>query len=214
MLTLDGGGAKGFYTLGVLKEIEAMVKDVLEAVDTPYAEKNYTAFLQGSYGNDTNIFAESDVDIVIQTADVFFSDVSRLTELERNLWDSSYKNATYTYQTCKQEVLAVLTNAFGNGVKGGDKAIAISRNGIRRKADVIVAAGFRRYCKFNGLYDETYDEGICFFNAAAERIENYPKQHSENLTRKHQASGDSYLFAWYIRCHWASAHSKSGGRYA
>ena len=26
VLSLDGGGAKGFYTLGVLKEIEAMVK--------------------------------------------------------------------------------------------------------------------------------------------------------------------------------------------
>lgn len=26
ILTLDGGGAKGFYTLGVLKEIEAMVE--------------------------------------------------------------------------------------------------------------------------------------------------------------------------------------------
>lgn len=25
VLTLDGGGAKGFYTLGVLKEIEALV---------------------------------------------------------------------------------------------------------------------------------------------------------------------------------------------
>ena len=29
VLTLDGGGAKGFYTLGVLKEIEAMVKPPL-----------------------------------------------------------------------------------------------------------------------------------------------------------------------------------------
>lgn len=25
MLTLDGGGAKGFYTLGVLKEVEALI---------------------------------------------------------------------------------------------------------------------------------------------------------------------------------------------
>lgn len=25
ILSLDGGGAKGFYTLGVLKEIEAMI---------------------------------------------------------------------------------------------------------------------------------------------------------------------------------------------
>ena len=29
VLTLDGGGAKGFYTLGVLKEIEAMVEGPL-----------------------------------------------------------------------------------------------------------------------------------------------------------------------------------------
>ena len=29
VLSLDGGGAKGFYTLGVLKEIEAMVKGPL-----------------------------------------------------------------------------------------------------------------------------------------------------------------------------------------
>jgi uncharacterized protein len=26
ILSLDGGGAKGFYTLGVLREIEGMVK--------------------------------------------------------------------------------------------------------------------------------------------------------------------------------------------
>ena len=26
ILSLDGGGAKGFYTLGVLKELEAMIK--------------------------------------------------------------------------------------------------------------------------------------------------------------------------------------------
>jgi len=29
VLSLDGGGAKGFYTLGVLKEIEAMLRGFL-----------------------------------------------------------------------------------------------------------------------------------------------------------------------------------------
>ena len=29
ILSLDGGGAKGFYTLGVLKEIEAMINQPL-----------------------------------------------------------------------------------------------------------------------------------------------------------------------------------------
>jgi tRNA nucleotidyltransferase (CCA-adding enzyme) len=44
----------------------ATVKNVLEAATTPYAAKRYKVFLQGSYGNDTNIYSESDVDIVIR----------------------------------------------------------------------------------------------------------------------------------------------------
>ena len=35
----------------------------------PYADKNLKVFLQGSYGNDMNIYAESDVDIVIRLDD-------------------------------------------------------------------------------------------------------------------------------------------------
>ncbi len=68
----------------------------------------------------------------------------------------------------------------------GDKAIAITANGSRRKVDVIAAMRFRRYLKFKGIYDTQYVEGICFFNGAGKLIANYPTQHSENLTRKHQ----------------------------
>jgi tRNA nucleotidyltransferase (CCA-adding enzyme) len=58
------------------------VKDVLEETGTPYSAKNYSVFLQGSYGNDTNIYAESDVDIVICLNDCFQSDRSKLTVSE------------------------------------------------------------------------------------------------------------------------------------
>jgi hypothetical protein len=37
----------------------ATVKRALEASDTKYAGKSYEVFLQGSYGNDTNIYGES-----------------------------------------------------------------------------------------------------------------------------------------------------------
>ena len=47
------------------------IKNVLKDADTPYAGKSYSVFLQGSYGNDTNIYAESDVDIVIKLNDCF-----------------------------------------------------------------------------------------------------------------------------------------------
>jgi hypothetical protein len=166
-----------------------LIKNVLESSSATYAGKTYSVFLQGSYGNDTNIYAESDVDIVIKLDDCWQSDLSGLTQDEKDKYDKSYVNATYTHVDFKRDVLKVLTDQYGSDVKRGDKAIAIAASGNRRKADVIAAVQFRRYYKFNGVYDQSYDEGICFFNAAGERIDNYPKQHSANLTRKHQDSG-------------------------
>ena len=45
------------------------IKKALESSTNPYAGKSYDVFLQGSYCNDTNIYAESDVDIVIRLND-------------------------------------------------------------------------------------------------------------------------------------------------
>jgi hypothetical protein len=84
--------------------------------------------------------------------------------------------------------LKVLTDKYGADVHAGDKAIAIAVNGNRRKTDVIVAIEFRRYIKFLSGDDQDYVKGICFWNKAGERIANYPKQHSTNLTAAHQAS--------------------------
>ena len=164
------------------------IKNVLEASTTPYAGKNFKVFLQGSYGNDTNIYAESDVDIVIRLDDCFFSDLDSLSEEEKAAHKQAFSDATYTHVDFKRDVLSVLTDQYGSAVKAGDKAIAIDANGSRRKSDVIVATQFRRYFKFRSSSDSEYVDGICFFNAAGERIANYPRQHSANLTTKHQAS--------------------------
>jgi hypothetical protein len=164
------------------------IKNVLEASTTPYASKNYKVFLQGSYGNDTNVYAESDVDIVICLDDCFHSDLDELSDTEKTAYKQAFNDATYTHVDFKRDVLAVLKAQYGAAVKAGDKAIAIDASGSRRKADVIVATQFRRYFKFRSSIDSEYVEGICFFNAAGERIANYPKQHSANLTARHQAS--------------------------
>lgn len=162
------------------------IKSVLEAGTTPYAGKNFKVFLQGSYGNDTNIYAESDVDIIIRLDGTFQSDLTELTEGEKAAYKSAFQDATYTYADFKKDVLAVLTQQYGDAVTAGDKAIVIDANGSRRKADVIVAIQFRRYFKFRSSADSQYVEGICFWNGKGERIANYPKQHSANLTTKHQ----------------------------
>jgi hypothetical protein len=165
------------------------IKNVLEGTAVPYANRNYEVFLQGSYGNDTNIWAESDVDIVIQLNGTFNSDLEKLTKSEIDAWDTAYADGSYHNADFKRDVLQVLTKAYGTDVTGGDKALAIAARGNRRKADVIVANAFRRYIKFNGLSDESYVPGMCFWNKAGTRIANYPKLHSTNLTVKHQATG-------------------------
>ena len=164
------------------------IKKVLEAKGTPYSGKKYSVFLQGSYGNDTNIYAESDVDIVIKLDSCFQSDLEELSQEEKDAYENAYEDATYNYADFKRDVLGVLTDAYGDDVKVGDKAIAIAARGNRRKADVIASIQFRRYFKFRSTFDQSYEEGICFYNAKGEKIANYPKQHSENLTQKHQSA--------------------------
>lgn len=165
------------------------IKKVLESSTTPYAGKSYDVFLQGSYCNDTNIYAESDVDIVFRLNDAFQSDISQLTPLAKEAWGKAFSDATYTDSNFKADVLKVLKDAYGDDVKAGDKAIMIEAYGNRRKADVITAIEFRRYFQFNNLYDQNYVSGICFWDSAGNQIANYPKQHSANLTKKHQSSG-------------------------
>ena len=171
-------------------ETYATIKSALEASGAPYADKNYKVFLQGSYGNHTNIYAEIDVDIVIRLDDCFRHDLTALSEGEKEAYKNAHSDATYTDVEFKRDVLKVLTDKFGTDVKIGDKAIAIAANRGRRNADVIAAIQFRRYYKFNGIKDQSYEEGICFYNKGGKLIANYPRQHSTNLTSQHKLSSN------------------------
>jgi hypothetical protein len=154
-----------------------------------YDGRAFEIFLQGSYGNDTNIYAESDVDTVICLQNLFHSDLDFLDQAQATAQQAAYTSVNYNHSDFKRDVRAVLTTAYGgNVVPGGNKAIAIEANGNRRKTDVIVALKVRRYHSFFSTSNESYTEGICFFNSQGERIDNFPKQHSANLTTKHQAT--------------------------
>jgi hypothetical protein len=162
------------------------IRNVLQAGGTPYSSKDVSLFLQGSYGNDTNIYAESDVDIVVQLNDCFHSDISELPEVQKAVFNAARSAADYGHADFKRDVFGVLKAAYGDAVKDGHKAISIAPNGNRRKADVIVAVQFRRYYRFTSASDVGYHEGMCFFDSAGQMIANYPKQHSDNLTTKHR----------------------------
>jgi hypothetical protein len=165
----------------------ASVKRSLEATDTKYANKSYEVFLQGSYGNDTNIYAESDVDVVIRLDSIYYYDTSALTPAELAAFNATFTPGTYPYATYKADVVAALQKSFGAAdVSAEKKAIRIKASGNRRSADVLVACEFRRY--LSGFSYLKYEPGVCFFDSGGNQIVNYPKQHSAHCTTKHQAT--------------------------
>jgi hypothetical protein len=164
------------------------IKNMLQDSSASYTGKSYTVFLQGSYGNDTNIYSESDVDIVIRLDDTFYSNKDNLTEQEKSAYNQAFSSATYTLSAFKRDMLGVLIKQYGFAVNTGTKAITIDGNSSRRKADVIVSCQYRKYSRFRSASDSSYIEGICFFTSSGERIANYPQQHSTNLIIKHQAT--------------------------
>ena len=69
---------------------------VLEAA---FDDRNFKVFLQGSYGNDTNIFAESDVDVVIRFDGAFYHDADKLPADQQASFNSTYPNGVYPYNS-------------------------------------------------------------------------------------------------------------------
>src|SRR6266852_4367447 len=87
----------------------ATVKAALEDAKANYTDRNFKVFLQGSYGNDTNIWAESDVDVVIRYDGAYFYDLDALSADEAAAYHRQYPSgATYAYGDFKKHVQTAL----------------------------------------------------------------------------------------------------------
>jgi hypothetical protein len=176
------------------KNTYAVIRNALDRSEAPYFQKgkNVSIFLQVSYGNDTNVYRESDVDVVIQmTGSTFYYDTDLLTpdELQRFNQYFGSSPASYGFFDFKADVLSHLKARFGADVTSGSKAISIAANGGRRKADALACVDYRRYITFpSATSDGTYVPGICFFTTGYDRVANFPNLHSSQLTTKHRAT--------------------------
>lgn len=153
----------------------------------PYPLAETEVFLQGSYRNDSNVYGDSDVDIVLCHTGAYFRDESRLSPVDKTAYAAATGGAvTYGYPEFKRDAASHIMRIYGN-VNAGSKALYVpGGNSGRRNADILIASLFRRYYEFKSLQNQRYQEGICFISANGSRIENFPKLHSENCTKKHQ----------------------------
>lgn len=184
---LDTWSAQGSVTQS--QSTYATIKNALEGADAPYARKDYKIFLQGSYGNDTNIYADSDVDVVIRMDDIYYMGLTELSDEERAAYNAARSGGGYSFSEFKTDVTTQLTRKFGTAVVPQKKAILVEGNGSRRDTDVLPCVMYRKYTRFRSWSDQAYVEGITFWTTDGVQIINYPKQHLANCITKHQDTG-------------------------
>jgi hypothetical protein len=168
------------------------IQKALNDTNSPYYSKDFSIFLQGSYGNDTNVYRDSDVDVVISLNQTYYSNTDALKPDAKTNYDRAFSRATYAHADFKADVLDWLQKKFGADVKPGKKAIFIKGGGNRRDADVLVCAQHRRYRAASNGVDAQYDGGVVFWTSDGTEIVNFPKQHSENCSTKHQNTNQRF----------------------
>jgi hypothetical protein len=120
------------------------IKAVIESANAPYSNRSVSSFLQGSYGNDTNVRGvESDVDIVLKTSSIYYPDLQKLPDDQKAHYKRVHTDATYSQEEFRTDVSSWLQKQYGADFDPGEKALTINANGNRRSADVLACSHAR-----------------------------------------------------------------------
>lgn len=164
---------------------EGMVRKAISASEA-LSKYDFRVFVQGSYKNNTNVRQNSDVDVCICLADVFFSDFDFAAPYTRE--QAGLVDAGYTYVEFKSDVEIALKHYFGTAaVTRGNKAFDVHANSYRVDADVVACFTHRRYGSSGG-----FTEGTELRSDDGKSIINWPKQHHRNGVDKNTRTGSRY----------------------
>ena len=146
----------------------------------------FDVFLQGSYANDTNLEAASDVDVVLVLDRDSDSVVISPFQLAPTLPPES---DACRWNEFRREALKALGAGFGSGdVAQGDKSIKIKEAKQRLAADVVVCVPHGSHSILGSI-----SEGVTFMSLREKRwIVNFPKEHMRNGADKGRRTQDRY----------------------
>jgi hypothetical protein len=172
------------------RDTYATIKRALEDSNSPYCRHGFDTFLQGSYGNDTNVYGDSDVDIVIRQTSLYYYDINGLNDADKAAFRRDHTSAAqYTLHNFRRDVASWLSQQYPQDFDpSGTKAVYIRQRNNRRNADVLVCARHKRFISYQSAQNQRFVDGVIFFPTNGGEIINYPKQHSDNMTAQHQAT--------------------------
>ena len=162
---------------------ERMIKAAIDSHDG-LADANLSVFSKGSYPNNTNVRADSDVDVAVQCHNVFFWE----EEAEGAAPQITPYNGSWTADRLRADVEDALREGFGSEVDtSGSTAIRIRSSTARIDADVIPCFDYRYFFREGGQRD-----GIRIFKKAGAWVNNFPSQHLEQGRAKNRRTGGRY----------------------
>ncbi|MCK4782474.1 MAG: nucleotidyltransferase [Desulfobacteraceae bacterium] len=162
---------------------EKAIRNAIKASDK-LNHRNIRIFTQGSYRNNTNVRADSDVDVGILCFDTFFYDFPEGYTRE----SFGIIPASYHYEQFKNEVGEALISYFGSGaVSRGNKAFDVHETSYHVEADVAAFFEHRRYST-----DGKYLSGVELRPDNGGKIINWPEQHYQNGVEKNKATSRAY----------------------
>jgi hypothetical protein len=158
------------------------------------AQRSWTIIEQGSYRNNTNTRAESDMDLCVCLTDAFFTDgppgdVPTLTELARVAMP-------FTFEQYRAHIAWCLQQEFGEAaVTFGTKAIHLHKNDAERiNADIVPAYRFELYGpRLAPFLNRSAPElGVALLTRSGQRVTNFPEQHYRNGCAKNDLTARRY----------------------
>jgi hypothetical protein len=173
---------------------ERAIRMVRQAIDSHPAfdgqRSSIRVYTKGSYRNNTNVRADSDVDVVVENTACFYYDYGSGVTGPPPGSISPY-SGSWTPATWRAEVAAALRSAFGAGVDtSGKVAIYVPPvPGSRPSADVVPSFTFHRYWSADHSRKSV---GCCVFDTSSTKIVNWPQQQLDNGIAKNNVTGQRY----------------------
>jgi len=161
---------------------ERMIREAIDSHE-PFNGCSLKVYAKGSYANNTNVRADSDVDIAVECTDVLY-------------WEESEKGVhapgepyegIWTPAKLRAELVSAMKAKFSTQVdSSGSTAIQINSNLARVDADVVPCFSFRYYMKHGSI------DGTKIFKTDGSNIVNYPAQQLEYGIAKNKQTGYAY----------------------
>jgi hypothetical protein len=161
---------------------ERMIRDAINE-HTGFAGCSLSTYAKGSYANNTNVKADSDVDIAVECIEVEYWE-----EEQAGLHTVSFPyRGTWTPEKLRSELGSALNAKFPGQIDAtGSTAFKIHSGSARVDADVVPCFTYRYYMVSGER------QGTKIFTTSGAAIVNYPAQQLENGRAKNERTGRDF----------------------